>query len=126
MPNTSAQLPSRPRPAETLLREGLDALAERARCGVWTPTPLERRIAGLLTVAAAGDGLLTAERVRTALWEGAVAFVQENGGELAALLADLLPVLTGHEYGADGVRHTDGLLEDAYRFVAATATGHAY
>lgn len=126
MANTSAQLRSARRPAEAQPAGRLDALAGRARGGAWTPTPLERRVAGLLTVAAAGDGLLTAERVRAALWEGAVALVQDNGGELAALLADLLPVLTGHEYGADRARHTDGFLDDVYRFVAATATGHGY
>ncbi|MEE1736260.1 hypothetical protein PUR49_07060 [Streptomyces sp. BE147] len=129
----------------------LDALVADARGGSWAPTPLERRIAGLLAAAAAGDGLLTADRVRAALWEGSLALVQENDGRLARLLAGLLslPVVYGGygpygdvpygqapygdmPYGdvpdrdSDAARQSRRTLDAAYGFVVATASGHAY
>ncbi|MDX3588670.1 MULTISPECIES: hypothetical protein [Streptomyces] len=73
------------------------ALAHGLDTGAWTPGPLERRIARMLLVACAGDSELTAERIRSALWEGAVALPHAGEGRLAALLAHLHTVAgTGH------------------------------
>ncbi|MGY3677171.1 hypothetical protein [Streptomyces sp. TE33382] len=152
MPNAPVRSPGTPQPSAVcpcgLLPAVcpcgfLDALVADARGGFWTPTPLERRIAGLLAVAAAGDGLLTADRVRAALWEGSLALVQENDGRLARLLAGLLSLPEEYEvYGAvpygdaphgdlpdrdsDAARQGRRTLDAAYRFVVATASGHAY
>ncbi|WP_328973795.1 hypothetical protein [Streptomyces sp. NBC_00239] len=147
MPNTPAQQPGQPgtEPAAVArLRACTSALARDARSGDWTPTPLERRIAGLLGTAAAGTGLPTAPQVRAALWEGHAVFLQDNGGRLAALLAALLTVLD--ELGAGGAGGVGavgvgaggageaggtarvaayGAVVDACAFVAATAEDHA-
>ncbi|WP_345620883.1 hypothetical protein [Streptomyces ziwulingensis] len=58
--------------------------------GAWRPGPLERRLARHLLLASAGDGALTADRVRAALWEGDVALIHAGEGRLARLLAHLL------------------------------------
>ncbi|MFI9778682.1 hypothetical protein ACIHCV_28885 [Streptomyces sp. NPDC051956] len=73
-------------------REQADTLARDLDAGRWTPSPLERTIAGLLVDAAAGDGALTAARIQAAFWEGSLSLVQDHGGRLASVLADLLPV----------------------------------
>ncbi|TLQ42448.1 hypothetical protein [Streptomyces marianii] len=70
-------------------------LAKDMAEGRWAPSPLERRMAELLTLAAAGDGQLTETRIRAAFWEGSCSFLQDNGGRLAALLGDLLPQVSG-------------------------------
>ncbi|MDI9883341.1 hypothetical protein QMZ92_02705 [Streptomyces sp. HNM0645] len=77
------------------LRRQVALLAEDMVGGRWAPSPLERRIAELLILAAAGDGQLTETRIRAAFWEGSCSFLQDNGGRLAALLGDLLPHVSG-------------------------------
>ncbi|MEV0966964.1 hypothetical protein AB0J25_31130 [Streptomyces sp. NPDC049910] len=81
-------------------RHRVEALMADFRTGSWQPTPLERRIAHLLITSAAGDGMLTARRIRAALWEGAVAITQENGGRFAQALGDLVPVLDDPQLAA--------------------------
>ncbi|MEV1052908.1 hypothetical protein [Streptomyces sp. NPDC049887] len=77
------------------LRRQVALLAEDMAGGRWVPSPLERRIAERLVLATAGDGQLTKTRIRAAFREGSCAFLQDNGGRLAALLGDLLPQVSG-------------------------------
>jgi len=144
--------PAGPPPAVTAvaLRGQVGDLVEQWERGTWVPTVLERRIATLLSLASAGDGLLTADRVRHALWEGALTLHQENGGRLGALLSELLSALDrpkaadvpdDHRAEAAGTEavwkaapyghlpYADGPLAeavgDACRFLDAMARGHA-
>ncbi|MCX5197274.1 hypothetical protein OOK31_25810 [Streptomyces sp. NBC_00249] len=80
--------PASPEPADLIAALRQDADADR-----WAPTALELRLCELLLTASAGDGTLTAPRIRAALAEGAMSFITENGGRVAALLASLLPLL---------------------------------
>ncbi|NBE53873.1 hypothetical protein [Streptomyces boluensis] len=142
---TDTANPARPAPAAAVaaLRGGVAELARARECGAWTPAPLERRIAELLAVATAGDGLLTADRVRAALWEGAFPLFQENDGRLAALLSQTLKVLhtvdacprcaygpgdSGHAL-RHALRHGDGcavaVLAEVRAFLVVLARGHA-
>ncbi|MEU5219831.1 hypothetical protein AB0G79_27090 [Streptomyces sp. NPDC020807] len=57
--------------------------------GRWTPTHLDRRLAQLLVTASAGDGQLTPERLRTALWEGGEPFLRQPDNRFAQLLTHL-------------------------------------
>ncbi|WP_256104139.1 hypothetical protein [Streptomyces sp. ODS05-4] len=87
-----------PRPAEDTAvdraRRHVDDLLTHFRTGAWRPTLLETRIAALLLTATAGDGMLTAHRVRAALWEGGLPLTHAaGGGRFAQLLGDLVPVL---------------------------------
>ncbi|MFD3675611.1 hypothetical protein [Streptomyces sp. NPDC058613] len=59
--------------------------------GRWTPTHLDRSLARYLVVATAGDGQLTAERLRTALWEGGEPLLRQPDSRFASLLAQLVP-----------------------------------
>jgi len=125
--------------AAVALRGEVEDLTRAWERGVWTPTRLEQRIATLLSVATAGDGTLTAPRVREALWEGTVPLFRENGGRLAALLSASLralevtgPVDDGQPQcapGPQGTGHDDGCpaaaLDDAGRLLVAMAQGHA-
>ncbi|WP_320779350.1 hypothetical protein [Streptomyces sp. CRN 30] len=63
------------------------ALAADLDGGRWVPGPLERTLASRLLLACAGDGQLTAVRLRDTLWEGSVALTYAGGGRLARLLA---------------------------------------
>ncbi|WP_371618350.1 hypothetical protein [Streptomyces sp. NBC_00454] len=67
------------------------ALSDDLAAGRWTPTHLDRRLACHLAAASAGDGQLTAERIRTALWEGGEPFLRQPDNRFAALLAQLVP-----------------------------------
>ncbi|MCY0937629.1 hypothetical protein [Streptomyces sp. H34-S4] len=73
------------------------------RLGAWTPTTLEQRVAGILTVSAAGAGTLTSGHVRRALWEGTLTMTQENGARFATVLAHLVPLLDDPELSAPDV-----------------------
>ncbi|MGR4883492.1 hypothetical protein ACIPUC_29335 [Streptomyces sp. LARHCF249] len=66
-------------------------LADDLAAGRWTPTHLDRRLARFLATASAGDGRLTAERLRTALWEGGEPFLRQPDNRFASLLAQLVP-----------------------------------
>ncbi|MFC8957570.1 hypothetical protein ACFT8P_33840 [Streptomyces sp. NPDC057101] len=74
-------------------RRRVDDLMADFRTGNWSPSPLEARIAELLLVSTADDGMLTHPRVCAALQEGSIAMTSENGGRFAQVLADLRPVL---------------------------------
>ncbi|MFE1272556.1 hypothetical protein [Streptomyces sp. NPDC058758] len=74
-------------------RGRVEGLVADLRAGAWAPTPLEKRVAELLLASTEADGILTARRVRAALWEGDLAMTYENDGRFAQLLADLVPVL---------------------------------
>jgi hypothetical protein len=78
-----------------LLSERVHDLDRDLASGQWVPTALERRIAEILVIASAGDGELTAPRIRAAVKEGAESFLRENDGRLAALLGDLFPAVSG-------------------------------
>ena len=79
-------------PAADRLSELTAALAQDLAAGSWCPGPLERSLARRLLLASAGDGELTADRVRTVLWEGAVAVHHVGEGRLASLLGQLVAV----------------------------------
>ncbi|MCX4745627.1 hypothetical protein OG455_08850 [Kitasatospora sp. NBC_01287] len=66
---------------------GIAGLGAALAAGGWTPSALERTLARRLATAATGTGLLTASALREAFHEGTEAFLRENGGHLAALLA---------------------------------------
>lgn len=66
-------------------------LADDLTAGRWTPTHLDRRLARFLVTASAGDGRLTAERLRTALWEGGEPLLRQLDNRFASLLAHLVP-----------------------------------
>lgn len=94
-------VPSQPRaPAAESLAALTDTLARDLTAGTWRPGPLERRLARLLLVGAAGDGELTADRVRSVAWEGHVALTQVGEGRLARLFTQLLAVARDPEHGA--------------------------
>ncbi|MFM9372888.1 hypothetical protein [Streptomyces sp. Da 82-17] len=128
-----------PRDAAVALRAHAERLAAEWERGGWAPSRLERRIGTLLSVATAGDGMLTAVRVRHALWEGSVPLLRENGGRLAVLLATALraleadsPLADGHppcSPGPSATGHDDGCpaaaLDAVGRLLAAMAKGHA-
>ncbi|MFJ5711764.1 hypothetical protein [Streptomyces sp. NPDC093105] len=78
-------------------RSRVEALVADHRTGAWAPTPLESRVAELLLASTTADGMLTARRIRAALWEGDLAMTYENDGRFAQLLADLVPVLDDPE-----------------------------
>ncbi|MEU8544119.1 methyltransferase domain-containing protein [Streptomyces sp. NPDC048717] len=84
---------TRPTAAAAAVRTAARALAEDLSAGRWTPTTLERALAGRLHVAAQGGDFLTAQAVRDAFQEGSEPFLRDNGGRLAALLADAAPLL---------------------------------
>ncbi|MEV0844554.1 hypothetical protein AB0J21_01475 [Streptomyces sp. NPDC049954] len=93
--------PSRLRtPAAEGLAALTDTLARDLAAGTWRPGPLERRLARLLLVGAAGDGELTADRVRAVAWEGHVALTQAGEGRLARLFTQLLAVAQDPESAA--------------------------
>jgi hypothetical protein len=75
------------------LAELVDALERDLAGGDWAPEPLERSLARRLLLACAGDGVLTAPRIRDTLWEGSMSLVHTNGGRLANLLAALFAVV---------------------------------
>ncbi|MFG3410031.1 hypothetical protein [Streptomyces sp. NPDC048142] len=66
-------------------------LADDLTAGRWTPTQLDRHLARFLVTASAGDGQLTAERLRTALWEGGEPWLRQPDSRFASLLARLAP-----------------------------------
>ncbi|MEU8621220.1 hypothetical protein [Streptomyces sp. NPDC048623] len=104
-------------------------LTDDLTAGHWTPTALDRRVAELLATASAGDGHLTPERLRSALWEGAEPFLRQPDNRFATLLAQLTttppaphdptlhtllhhltphPCPAGPPYAAPTTRYTDG------------------
>ncbi|WP_232247283.1 class I SAM-dependent methyltransferase [Kitasatospora azatica] len=109
-------------PAELTASQRLGADLQRLRldfeAGRWAPTELERRLAHRLVTSAAGTGLLTGVAVRDTCWEGSEAFLRENGGRLAALLATTATVVdtAGTSPEADAVL---ALLERFERFEGA-------
>ncbi len=88
------------------------------RHGTWQPTGLEHRLAELLAQSAAGTGSLTAVSVRTAIWEGSMAAIHENGGRFITLLAGLLPQIEKPDAAA---LHTAGLALDLVETITQTA-----
>ncbi|MCY0952979.1 hypothetical protein [Streptomyces sp. H27-S2] len=94
-------------------RHRVQELMTDFRSGAWTPTPLERRVAGLLITSTAVDGTVTGGRVRTALWEGNLTMIEDNGGRFASVLADLVPVLDEPELTALDVVDAAGELVTA-------------
>ncbi|MEU0743846.1 hypothetical protein [Streptomyces sp. NPDC006134] len=100
-------------------RRRVAALLTDLRRGAWSPAPLEVRVAGLLSVSTAGDGLLTSLRVRAALWEGSLAMTRVGEGRFARALADLVPVLDDPHLAGPGV------LDAAGELVAAVAAAPA-
>ncbi|MEV0929027.1 hypothetical protein AB0I99_28630 [Streptomyces spongiicola] len=80
--------------------------------------PVRAPVAYLLITSAAGDGVLTARRIRAALWEGAVVITQENDGRFAQALGDLVAVLDDPRFAAFDV-------VDAAAGVIAAAAGSA-
>ncbi|GGY83645.1 hypothetical protein [Streptomyces omiyaensis] len=104
-------------PAATDRARGrVEALIADHRTGAWAPTPLESRVAELLLASTTADGMLTARRIRTALWEGDLAMTYENDGRFAQLLADLVPVLDDPELTSLDI------VDAAGELVAAIAT----
>ncbi|MFD6184750.1 hypothetical protein [Streptomyces goshikiensis] len=81
-------------------RHRVQELVADFRAGAWFPTPLERRVADILITATAADGMLTAGRIRAALWEGSLTMIEDNGGRFAHVLGDLVPVLDEPELTA--------------------------
>ncbi|MEU3776076.1 hypothetical protein AB0F11_23240 [Streptomyces sp. NPDC032472] len=65
-------------------------LSDDLSAGRWTPTGLDRRLARFLLTASAGDGQLTAERLRAVLQEGGEPFLHQPDNRFAALLARLI------------------------------------
>ncbi|MFD3488839.1 hypothetical protein ACFWV8_37835, partial [Streptomyces sp. NPDC058665] len=66
---TSPYNPHVPEPIATdHARRQVGSLLEDLRPGAWAATALERRIAEILTESTTTDGMLTASRVRAALW----------------------------------------------------------
>ncbi|CAL9624894.1 hypothetical protein SUDANB58_05921 (plasmid) [Streptomyces sp. enrichment culture] len=125
---------SAPEPLATdRARRRVAALLADLRHGAWSPTPLEVRVAALLSVSTAGDGVLTSLRVRAALWEGSLAMTRAGGGRFARALAGLVPVLDDPRLAAPDVLDAAGELVDAVAAVpvspccrhAAEVTGGA-
>ncbi|MGW0363384.1 hypothetical protein [Streptomyces sp. NPDC002990] len=79
----------RTEPAASFGEPALD-LSDDLAAGRWTPTPLDRRLARLLVITSAGDGQLTAERLRAALWEGGEPLLRQPDNRFASLLAQLI------------------------------------
>ncbi|MGW1296339.1 hypothetical protein [Streptomyces sp. NPDC002533] len=100
-------------------RRGVEELMADFRTGAWRPSALESRVAQLLLVAAAGDGMLTSRRVRDAMWEGNLAMTHENGARFAQVLADLVPLLDDPYLTAIDIVDAAGEVVGA---VASTAT----
>ncbi|MEU0247411.1 class I SAM-dependent methyltransferase [Streptomyces sp. NPDC006235] len=93
------------------VRAAAGTLADDLAAGRWSPVTLERVLSRQLLISAPGDGDLTPAIVRSVFWEGSEAFLRENDGRLAALLADLLPVLeAGGEEAAETSRAVTALL----------------
>ncbi|WP_392894328.1 hypothetical protein [Streptomyces sp. LN699] len=91
----SSTRPVLPEPAAlTRVRSLLATLSRDHTSARWAPTALEARIGELLLTASAGDGALTAPRLRAALAEGSMTFLADNGGRLALLLGSVLELLT--------------------------------
>ncbi|MFJ3817668.1 methyltransferase domain-containing protein [Streptomyces sp. NPDC090056] len=84
---------TRPVPGADRVRTAARTLAADLAGGRWTPTALERSLAGRLLTSAPDGSFLTARAVRDVFWEGSEAFTRENDGRLAALLADAVPLL---------------------------------
>ncbi|MEU9800520.1 hypothetical protein [Streptomyces sp. NPDC051000] len=95
---THAPPPTRsalPEPAAlTRVRSLLRTLDRDHTNARWAPTALEIRIGELLLTASAGDGALTAPRLRAAFAEGSMTFLADNGGRLALLLGAVLELPT--------------------------------
>ncbi|MFD5885358.1 hypothetical protein ACFWHQ_05125 [Streptomyces sp. NPDC060334] len=90
----SSTRPVLPEPAAlTRVRTLLATLSRDHASARWAPTALEARIGELLLTASAGDGALTAPRLRAALAEGSMSFLADNGGRLALLLGAVLELL---------------------------------
>ncbi|MEU9145065.1 hypothetical protein [Streptomyces sp. NPDC048349] len=66
-------------------------LADDLTAGRWTPTHLDRRLARFLVTTSAGDGQLTAQRLRAAFWEGGEPLLRQPDVRFASLLARLIP-----------------------------------
>jgi hypothetical protein len=98
------------------LSDRVAALAADFRSGAWVPAPLERCVCGILTAAVSADGRLTPGRIRSALWDGAVAITQENGARVAKLLASTIEVLEGAE-------PVDAAAVESVRSLAAAIAG---
>ncbi|MGP4048457.1 hypothetical protein [Streptomyces sp. 2A115] len=91
-------------------RRQVRSMLEDLRSGAWAPTVLECRVAEILTTSIAADGMLSADRVRAALWEGNMAMTYANGGRFARALADIVPVLDHSELMSLDVVDTAGEL----------------
>ncbi|MGI5448407.1 hypothetical protein ACQEVM_22105 [Streptomyces sp. CA-243310] len=91
LPSTRPVLPERA--ALTRVRTLLATLSRDHASARWAPTALEARVGELLLTASAGDGALTAPRLRAALAEGSMSFLADNGGRLALLLGAVLELL---------------------------------
>ncbi|MEU8773865.1 hypothetical protein [Streptomyces sp. NPDC048606] len=107
---TARRTPASRTAAPDRVRALVRALRQDIEAARWTPTPLEQRLCELLLTASAGDGTLTAPRVRAALAEGTMTLIHENDGRLAGLLGSLLPLLTGP--GTDPA--TAGAVDEAH------------
>ncbi|MGW0569831.1 TetR/AcrR family transcriptional regulator [Streptomyces tauricus] len=112
--------PDEPRPPHHShsVQERLKALMRDFRHGAWQPTGLEHRLAEHLAQSAAGTGSLSTVSIRTALWEGSMTAIHENGGRFATLLADLLPLVEKPDAAA---LHTAGLALDLVETITQTA-----
>jgi SAM-dependent methyltransferase len=97
------------------VRKVTEALAEDLAAGRWSPSELERVLSRQLLISVADDEYLAPTVVRNAFWEGSEAFLRENGGRLATLLADLLPVL---EAGGDEAAETSRAVSALLRSIA--------
>ncbi|MEU3684632.1 hypothetical protein AB0E99_27430 [Streptomyces sp. NPDC030592] len=86
-PTTSPRRPGHSAPDG--IPELTASLARDLTTGAWLPGPLERRLARRLLDACAGDGALTADRLRAVLWEGDIALTHAGEGRLATLFAQL-------------------------------------
>ncbi|MCP3819292.1 hypothetical protein NLX86_14625 [Streptomyces sp. A3M-1-3] len=80
----------RTEPAASVGELALD-LSDDLTAGRWTPSHLDRRLARFLVLTSAGDGQLTADRLRTALWEGGEPLLRQPDSRFASLLAQLIP-----------------------------------
>ncbi|MEU6290914.1 hypothetical protein [Streptomyces sp. NPDC046988] len=91
------------------------ALAGDLDGGRWVPGLLERTLASRLLLACAGDGQLTAARLRETLWEGSLALTYAGEGRLARLLAQSCEVAEAPAPNAESV------LSEALRLLERTA-----
>jgi SAM-dependent methyltransferase len=93
------------------VRAAAEALGRDLAAGAWSPVELEKVLARQLLDSAAAGGTFTPAAVRSVFREGSEAFPRDNGGRLAAVLADLLPVLeAGGEDAAETGRTVSALL----------------